>query len=311
MLHVRVIAPTEAFDAAYAVLRDTPGVAHVAVLRGAAREPAGDLLLCDVAREAASELLTQLRQLGIEHTGGVTVSEVDAALSDAARRAERDAPGSSADAVVWEEVETRTSEEATLSASFVAFLVIATLIAAIGIVHDNPILIVGAMVVGPEFGPLAALCVALVQRRRSFALRSLTALAVSFPAAIAITYGAALLAQAAGFVTPAMLDAERPLTSFIARPDWFSFFVAFVAGVAGMLSLTAAKSGALVGVLVSVTTVPAAGNIALAVAFADGQQARGSAIQLGVNLGTIVAAGAVTLQVQRWMFQARNGRAPD
>ncbi|MET0915285.1 MAG: DUF389 domain-containing protein [Jiangellaceae bacterium] len=37
-----------------------------------------------------------------------------------------------------------------------------------------------------------------------------------------------------------------------------------MAGIAGILSLTAAKSGALIGVLISVTTVPAAGRSAVA-----------------------------------------------
>ena len=44
-----------------------------------------------------------------------------------------------------------------LSGSFLAFMVLATLIAAIGIVTDSIILIIAAMVVGPEFGPLAGL----------------------------------------------------------------------------------------------------------------------------------------------------------
>ena len=48
-------------------------------------------------------------------------------------------------------------------------MILATLIAAVGIVTDSIILIIGAMIVGPEFGPLAGLCVALVQRRRALA----------------------------------------------------------------------------------------------------------------------------------------------
>ncbi len=43
--------------------------------------------------------------------------------------------------------------------SFPIFMIAAMQIAAVGIVLDQPILIVGAMVVGPEFGPLAAICV--------------------------------------------------------------------------------------------------------------------------------------------------------
>ena len=52
-----------------------------------------------------------------------------------------------------------------LSLTFVSYMVLAMLIAAVGILLDQPILIVGAMVVGPEFGPLAGLCVALVEKR--------------------------------------------------------------------------------------------------------------------------------------------------
>ena len=44
-------------------------------------------------------------------------------------------------------------------------MVLAALIAGAGIVTDSQILIIGAMVVGPEFGPLAGFCVAVVQRR--------------------------------------------------------------------------------------------------------------------------------------------------
>jgi hypothetical protein len=45
-------------------------------------------------------------------------------------------------------------------------MIVATMIAGIGVMLDQPILIVGAMVVGPEFGPLVALCIGIVTRRR-------------------------------------------------------------------------------------------------------------------------------------------------
>ena len=43
-----------------------------------------------------------------------------------------------------------------------------------------------------------------------------------------------------------------------------------------MLSLTSAKSGALIGVLISVTTIPAAANIGVAAAFGDWPEWRGA-----------------------------------
>jgi uncharacterized hydrophobic protein (TIGR00271 family) len=95
------------------------------------------------------------------------------------------------------------------------------------------------------------------------------------------------------------LIAERPLTSFIWKPDALSWIVGFLAGIAGMLALTSAKSGALVGVLISVTTIPAAANAAVALAYWVPSEAIGSAVQLVINLSAIVVAGTLTLLVLR------------
>ncbi len=180
--------------------------------------------------------------------------------------------------MVWEEVEARTSENIELSANFLAFMALACLIASVGIFLDSPILIVGAMIVGPEFGPIAGLCVAVVQRRPDVARRSLTALAVGFPVGIAPRSCSRCVVRAVGLTPDGFVVAEHPLTNFISHPDAFSFIVAFVAGAAGVLSLTSAKSGALIGVLVSVTTIPAAANIGVAAAYAEWSEfARGDA----------------------------------
>ncbi len=50
---------------------------------------------------------------------------------------------------MWEEVEERTSEQTELSVSFVLFMVAAMQIAAVGIILDQPILIVGRHGRGP------------------------------------------------------------------------------------------------------------------------------------------------------------------
>lgn len=302
VLHLRVICPKDCSDRVVELLAAEPAVTNLVVLPDAARQPAGDLLLCDVARESGNSVLSRLRALGVDVEGSIAVEYVDTALSRAAEEAERAAPGYGVDAVVWEEVEARTGEESTLSWTYLAFLTIATLIAAVGVVTDQLILIIGAMVVGPEFGPLAGLCVALVQRRGRVLARSSAALLVGFPVAIALTLLLTLVARLTGFVEPSMLDKTNPLTGFISRPDAFSFIVAFLAGAAGMLSLTSAKSGALIGVLISVTTVPAAGNAAVALALGHPGVAGGALLQLIVNLAGIVVAGVITLLVQRWAW---------
>lgn len=307
MLHLRLVVPPDRVEPVLGCLTGSVAVTNVVHLPGVAIEPAGDLVLADVAREAASEVLELLEQLGLEEHGAISAEEPSLSISARARAAEDAAPGHGTDAVVWEEVEARTDEESALSVTYLVFMCVAMMIAAFGLLHDQPILVVGAMVVGPEFGPVAGLCVALVQRRSSEARRSLTALLIGFPVGMVATAALTLVLTGVGLLDESMLTGPRPNTSFIYQPDVLSFVVAFLAGVAGMLSLTSAKSGALVGVLISVTTVPAAANVAVATAYGNAHEAGGSALQLGLNLGGIVVAGTLTLLVQRQAWR----RVPD
>ena len=302
MLHLRIICPPDRTGRVEDLLTASAAVAHVVVLPGAARAPVGDLVTCDVVREGTSQVLDRLRDLGIERDGSIVLERVDATLSAAAELAEKRVPGFGVDAVVWEEIEHTTGEEATLSAAFLTFMGVATVIAGIGVLLDLPILIVGAMVVGPEFGPLAALCVGLVRGRFGLVRRAVVTLVAGFAVAMAVTVLTTLGLDALGLVRESMLLGPRPLTSFIWQPDALSWVVGFLAGIAGMLSLTSAKAGTLVGVLISVTTVPAAANAAVALAYGVREEAAGSALQLVINIAAIVAAGVLTLLVQRLVW---------
>lgn len=299
MLHLRIITPPDREAAVRALLTDHEAVTNVVVLPGAAVDPPGDVILCDVVREGATTIIERLRGLHLDRDGSIMMEKVDTALSASADRAERRVPGLGVDAVVWAEIEHTTSDDSELSASFLTFMMVATVIASLGVLLDQPILIVGAMVVGPEFGPLAALCVGLVRHRYALARRALLALVVGFAAAMAVTVATTWTLDALGLVEKSMLLDDRPLTSFIWQPDALSWVIGFLAGVAGMLSLTSAKAGTLVGVLISVTTVPAAANAAVALAYGVTNEAAGSALQLLINVAAIVAAGVLTLLVQR------------
>ncbi|MCM2390053.1 DUF389 domain-containing protein [Streptomyces albipurpureus] len=310
MLHLRLLTPTDRTAEVISLVEKTVGTAHLAVVPGASRDPHGDLVMCDVAREAGDELISGLRELGIDECGSIAVDDIELSLSQRADRAEKDAPGEGSDAVVWEQLVAATHEESTLSVTYLAFLSLATMIAACGVVLDNAILIVGAMAVGPEFGPLAGFCTALVRRAPRLAWRAFWALIVGFAVAIVITVGFSHVMAWLGQFDAAKLEADRPNTAFIYQPDTFSLVVALLAGVAGTLSLTSAKSGALVGVAISVTTVPAAANAAVAFSFQEYRQAWGSTEQLLLNLLGIVVAGTLTLLIQKALWSRRISAKP-
>ena len=307
MVHLRILSPPDRTQAVLDVLFGEPAVCNVVVFEGAARRPTGDVVLADVAREDASVVISELRDLGLEHDGSIAVEVAESVISDRAKRASRRARGEESDAVIWEEVEERTSESATLSGSFALFMGLAACIASAGILVDSEVLIVGAMVVGPEFGPLAGLCVALVQRRRGLAIRSLVALALGLPLAALVAGALSGVLIAAG-LEPAAFDPDRGIARLISSPDAYTAIVAVAAGVAGMLSLTTAKSGALIGVLISVTTMPAVAAIGVGAATGDAAFAAGAAAQLGLNVVLIVLAGTATLAVQRAAYERRRRR---
>lgn len=119
---------------------------------------------------------------------------------------------------------------------------------------------------------------------------------------------AALAARALGWVVVDDVTGPRPGTAFIYTPDKWSFIVAIVAAAAGVLSLTSAKVGGLSGVFISVTTVPAAGNVALGLAFGVGDEIWGSALQLVVNLTGMAVAGWLTLTIQKAVWGRMSAR---
>jgi uncharacterized hydrophobic protein (TIGR00271 family) len=194
--------------------------------------------------------------------------------------------------------------------SYLAFLTIAVLLASIAIINDSAILTIGAMVLGPEFLPLAALAVAIVQGRAAGARRAGVTLVVGFVVAIGLTAAASLAGRALGWFGRDVLEAGHPQTGFITAPDKWSLVVAVLAGIAGVLSLTSAKSGALVGVFISVTTVPAAGEMALALALGGGPEFVRAATQLGINLAGITVAATATLAVQRAVWRRVRSVSP-
>lgn len=303
MMTLRLIVPPDRTNYVADCLDGDDRTTDLIVLRGSAVRPAGDVVICEVAREAASDILGWLKSQGLYEEGSVVLTEVAAAPSRNARATEAAAPGSPDDAIVWDAALDRAYGEVRGSWSFYAFLTLATMIAAVAVVTDSAILVVGAMVVGPEFAAVSALALGLVAGRRRLVQGSVTLLFKGFLFAVVVTMLFCLLARAVGWVDVSDVTAARPLTGFIWRPDKWSAVVAVLAGCAGVLSQTAGRANALVGVFISVTTVPAVGDFALSLALGARDQLAGSAAQLGINLLGMTLAGVITLLAQRGMWK--------
>ncbi|HSE69515.1 MAG TPA: DUF389 domain-containing protein [Nocardioidaceae bacterium] len=187
MIQLRISSPSHLTDDVLEVLGSDPAVSSLAVVRGASLRPVGDVVHADVAREAANDLVDRLRDRGVHEEGTVHIEPVRAWFSRRGYEADRLAPGASADSVVWADVTQRAYEESELNWTYVSFMCLATLIAGIAIILDSQILVIGAMVLGPEFGAVAALGVALVRRRFTLFGIAARTLVTGFAVSIAVT----------------------------------------------------------------------------------------------------------------------------
>jgi len=298
VIHLRLIVAPDLAVAVLDHLRSRTSVAHVVHVPNAAITPAGDLVLCDVAREGANEVIEWLQRQGVHHSGAISVDTGVVVVSDAAEIADANAPGEGGDALIWEQLEAQVRSDSIPTTSFFVLMSVASVIATVGILLDSPILIVGAMVVGPEYGPIAAVCVAAIRRRWRSTAHAAATLANGLLVAAAASFLASLVFKTTGLALDHYELSDRELTAFISHPDALGAVVAVLAGIVGMLSLTQSRSGALVGVLVSVTTIPAVANVGVAAAYGEWSEVGGALLQLAINVTALTLAGVATLVVQ-------------
>jgi len=311
LIHLRAASPPELTARIVELLEADRFVFNLAVQPGRYRHPDGDAIECDVLTGAANEVLRGLRALKLDQRGFIAIEHVETAFSGRATEVEAQQLGPLAHAPVWEAVEARIRSQGTYVPSFYLYLVVAGLIGAVGIITNSQILIVAAMVVGPEYGAITSIALGLDRGSRPRVRQGAIALALGFSAAIAFAFAFALLIRGLDLQSRAFDLGIRPVSNLIDTPNFFSLAVAVLAGIIGIVSLTEARTSALLGVFISVTTIPAASDLAVSCAFGSFKEARGSLFQLLLNIVVLVAMGVLTLKVQRRIWRRvsrRNGR---
>ena len=204
---------------------------------------------------------------------------------------------------MWEEVDATIRAQGAYPPSFYGLLVISGLIAAVGILTNSQILVVGAMVVCPDYGAISNVALGINQGGHQRIRRGLIALSAGFTAAIVATFLFAVVIRAAGKIPRAYMLGLRPVSSLINTPNLFSIVVAVLAGLVGVISLTESRANTLIGVFISVTTIPAAADIGVSSAMQSRNEAVGSLLQLLLNVGLLIAVGSVALRLQRRIWR--------
>jgi uncharacterized hydrophobic protein (TIGR00271 family) len=311
VIHLRVVSPPDVTARLEAMLVADPAVLNLIVLRAAVHHPDGDAVQFDVLHGAANAVVERLRALQLDDRGSIVLQNVETAISATADRVLARQQRADAFVPIWEEVEARIRAEGRFPPSWFLLLVLAGLIGAVGILTNSQILIVGAMVVGPEYGAVMGIAYGVTRRDPLRVRASATALAVGFSLAILAALLLGLGVRWAGLTPQAFSLGIRPVSRLIDTPNAFSVIVAVLAGIAGVVALAEARTSTLIGVFISVTLIPAAADMGVSLAYGQGRETWGSTLQLAANLAILVVAAIIGLPVQRaiWGRLARRAAA--
>jgi uncharacterized hydrophobic protein (TIGR00271 family) len=303
MIHFRVVCPSATTPGLLEFLRANDAVLNLVTVPGKTENPPGDTVQFDVLRGAANDLFAEVRRLGIVEHGAVVADTADVWLSKTAETAEKRQSRFEGFTPVWEMIDARIRSDGVYPPSWFSLLVIAGLLAAIGILINSQILVVAAMVVGPEYGAITSIARAGIGRDGRTAGRGLMALLIGFSGAVAACLVLGLIIRAAGLTPRAFELGVRPVSDLINTPNVFSVIVAVLAGIVGILSLTESRASTLIGVFISVTTIPAAADIGLSISYGSWSEAWGSFLQLILNVAILVVVGMIMLVVQRRIWE--------
>jgi uncharacterized hydrophobic protein (TIGR00271 family) len=276
------------------LLRELEGVRRIVQQPDEASAANSVVFVADVEPAAADRLVDAITELGIGRDDYLlTRVEVVAPL----RRHLGGEDG--IEGFAWVEVMGQARANSRPLARYLALIVVAAVIAALGVITSSSILIVGAMAVSPDLLPICATCVGLVGRRYGLAWRSFVTLTLGL--SLVVVTAALLGAALKGLdLLPAGFTVEDSSLATLAKTDYSTVLIALAAGIAAMLSFESRASAA-VGVAISVTTMPASAYLGVAIGAGGAGEALGALVVLLINVSLLIVSGSVTLLVQRWL----------
>jgi uncharacterized hydrophobic protein (TIGR00271 family) len=300
MLQLRVLLGNDEVARVGGLLKGASGVGQV-IRSGTDFDGQRVMLAAEIKPEAVDDVIADMEARGVDPADLQVVQLDSAATIEAGTHSWLAARGSS---LVWTSVVNQARENALFSGKYAAFMAIAGVIAAVGVLASNTILIVGAMAISPDLVPVTSAAVGIVGGRPRLVGRSLATLGLGFLCTIAAATATALAARLLGLVPAGYTLSLVTGVSTLAQFGFLIMVVAFVAGIAGILAFET-KASAAVGVAISVTTIPAAAFVGVGLGLSQLAEVPQGAAVLVINVLLLVAGATAGLAVQRLVVRRR------
>jgi uncharacterized hydrophobic protein (TIGR00271 family) len=300
VLRLRLAVDEQRAGPVATALEGTGGVHQIVSM---SREPTGTrvVLEADLLPAVADQVMALIDQWGIEDSRYlITRQEVIAPTPvHGAITGGND--------FAWIEVMGEARANARPLGRYLALMAVAGILGALGVITDNPILVVGAMAVSPDLLPICAACVGLVARRTLLIRRALVTLLLgillTWVVAAFVAWGLQLLD-----ILSSDFQVNEGGLHGLAHIDYSTVLVPLAAGVAAMLSFETRAASA-VGVAISVTTIPASALFGVSIGLGEVSVSWEAAGVLGINVFLLLFSGTLTLAFQTLLSRRRQAQA--
>ena len=190
------------------------------------------------------------------------------------------APYEEAELVVLQE------ESGGLSLDYVVLIVIAAILASLGLILNSNAVIIGAMLVAPLMAPLIAFSTGMAVGELRLARKSIIALLVGILLALGVSYLVGLI-SATTIITSEMAGRGNP--------TFLDLAVALASGVIGAYAAGRKSiSSAAAGVAIAAALMPPLCTVGLAYAFGDTALSKGAFLLFLTNIISIILAATIT-----------------
>ncbi|WP_254537214.1 TIGR00341 family protein [Halomarina litorea] len=249
-----------------------------------------------VPTSAVEDVLDDLRDVGVGENAYTVVTEAETVVSERFQDlVDEYAEETSEERIAREELRAKAEGFSDSFWTYVTMTLVSAIVGTAGLLLDSPATVVGSMVIAPLIGPALSAAVGTVIDDQELFVRGvqLQALGVALTVVAATLFS--VFVRTVGVVPPTLDPTTLGEVSERLAPDVLSLAVALGAGVAGIVSLTAGVSTALVGVMIAVALIPPAATVGIALAWGLPGAAVGAAVLTLVNLLSINLAALVVL----------------
>lgn len=176
-----------------------------------------------------------------------------------------------------------------LSWVFVVMVILSSIVASIGILRNNVVFIIGAMVIAPVLGPNVALSFATTLGDLSLSRKAIQVIAVGIFTALASSLLLGIVFKVDPDIPELLSRTEVSLGDVV---------LALAAGSAAAFSFSSGLLSALIGVMVAVALLPPLVTLGILIGSGHWELALGSLLLFLINLICVNLAGVVTFIAQ-------------